>query len=860
MQSKQTVVVIGNGMVGQKLLDVLVEDGATDRWDVVAFGEERHLAYDRVNLSAYVAGASAAELNLAAPEVVGHPAVRMVVGDRVVAIDRDARTVTAESGQVVCYDALVLATGSTPFVPPVAGGDGPGCFVYRTLDDLDAIIAHAPDCGTGVVIGGGLLGLEAANALRQLGLETHVVEFAPRLMPVQVDDAGGSVLRSAIEAIGIGVHTAKVTTEVRRDGDRVTGLAFADGTDLVADLVVYSAGIRPRDDLARSCGLEVGERGGVVVDDACRTADPRVYAVGECASHQGRVYGLVAPGYSMARVVADRLTGGDATFTGADLSTKLKLLGVDVASFGDAHATTPGARILTWHDACPSDPSVATYKKLVVSGDGLRLLGGMLVGDASDYASLHQLHASGATLPAHPELLVLPSLAGASSPLPGAGAMDDGATVCTCNNVTKGAICAAITDCALTTVGEVRDATRAGSTCGSCTPLISGILDDELTRAGVAVDRSLCEHFPHTRQELFDIVRVRRVRTFAELVAGWGTGRGCAVCKPAVASMLATLWNEHVLDRDHASLQDTNDRFLANLQRDGTYSVVPRVPGGEITPERLIVLGEVARDYDLYTKVTGGQRIDLFGARLDQLPSIWRRLVDAGFESGHAYGKSLRTVKSCVGRSWCRYGVQDSTSLAIALEERYRGLRSPHKLKLAVSGCSRECAEAQGKDVGVIATEAGWNLYVGGNGGMKPQHAVLLATDLDTATLVRYIDRFLMFYVRTADRLERTATWLNKLDGGLEHLRRVVVDDSLGLAAELEAAMDHHVDTYRCEWAATLDDPAKLAMFTPFVNEPEAVEVDLAYVRERGQRRPASAEERAASEVAVTVTAGVGGR
>ncbi|HEX2038897.1 MAG TPA: (2Fe-2S)-binding protein, partial [Acidimicrobiales bacterium] len=365
---------------------------------------------------------------------------------------------------------------------------------------------------------------------------------------------------------------------------------------------------------------------------------------------------------------------------------------------------------------------------------------------------------------------------------------------------------------------QVKEATRAGTGCGGCVPLVTELLKDALRTAGVEVADHLCEHFAYSRQELFDIVRVHRITSFSELLAAHGTGRGCEVCKPAVASMLASLGNGYILDGEQAALQDTNDHFLANLQRDGTYSVVPRVPGGEITPDQLIVIGEVAKEFGLYTKITGGQRIDLFGARVDQLPAIWRRLVDAGMESGHAYGKALRTVKSCVGQAWCRYGVQDSTSLAVELELRYRGLRAPHKIKSAVSGCARECAEAQGKDFGVIATERGWNLYVCGNGGMKPKHAVLLAEDLDTETLVRYIDRFLMFYIRTADRLERTATWFDKLDGGIDYLRRVVVDDALGICAELEADMAHHVATYECEWKATLEDPVRLGRFRRFVN------------------------------------------
>jgi len=824
------VVVAGNGMVGQHLLDRLVELGAYERMRIVAFGEESRPAYDRVNLSAYMEGRGADELSLWRAELADQ--VELITGDAVVAVDRDARTVTSASGRAIAYDHLVLATGSAPFVPPLAGADAPGCFVYRTLDDLDAIRAAARDARTGVVVGGGLLGLEAARALQHLGLDTHVVELAPRLMPLQVDDGGGAVLRARIEALGIVVHTGAATAAIRCADGRVRGLEFADGAVLDTDLVVFSAGIRPRDQLARDCGLAVGERGGVVVDGQCRTADPAVFAIGECASFEGRVYGLVAPGYAMARVVADTLCGGEASFAGADLSSKLKLMGVDVASFGDAHAAAPGAQALVWHDAVGG-----VYRKLVIDVTGERLLGGVLVGDAGDYALLHQHVQAGQPLTAAPALLLPPAaVAGAGRPA-GVEGLAETATICSCNNVTKGAICAAIAADGLSTVAQVKACTKAGSTCGSCVPLVQRLLEHELEAAGVAVDRSLCEHFPHTRQELADIVRVRAIRTFAELLEGWGRGRGCEICKPAVASILASFHNDYVLADEHVGLQDTNDRFLANLQRDGTYSVVPRLPGGEVTPAQLIAIGEVARDFDLYTKITGGQRVDLFGARVEQLPAIWRRLVDAGLESGHAYGKALRTVKSCVGEAWCRYGVQDSSSLAVELELRYRGLRAPHKLKSAVSGCARECAEAQSKDFGVIATEQGWNLYVCGNGGMRPQHAVLLAEDVDTATLIRYLDRFLMFYVRTADRLERTATWLNRLDGGIDHVRRVVVDDALGLADELEAAMARHVATYRCEWEATLADPARLAQFRHFVND-EVADPTPTYGRERGQRRP----------------------
>ncbi|HTN89064.1 MAG TPA: nitrite reductase (NAD(P)H), partial [Sorangium sp.] len=393
------------------------------------------------------------------------------------------------------------------------------------------------------------------------------------------------------------------------------------------------------------------------------------------------------------------------------------------------------------------------------------------------------------------------------------------------------------------TLAAIKGHTKAGTGCGSCTTLITDILKKELKKAGVAVTNYLCEHFNYSRQELYHLVRVHSVKTFDDLIAQHGKGKGCEICKPAVASILASTWNEHILNKKHLPLQDTNDRFMANVQRDGTYSVVPRVPAGEITPDQLIVLGQVAKKYSLYSKITGGQRVDLFGARLEQLPDIWRELIAAGFESGHAYGKSLRTVKSCVGSTWCRYGVQDSVGFAVAVENRYKGLRSPHKLKSAVSGCARECAEAQSKDFGIIATEKGYNLYLCGNGGMKPQHAQLFAADLDEATLIKYLDRFLMFYIRTADRLQRTATWFNNLEGGMDYLRQVIIEDSLGICEELEKEMAHLIATYECEWKAAVSDPDKLKQFRPFVNAGEP-DRSIVFVSERAQHRPAAWKEK----------------
>jgi len=791
-------------MVGHELVRRLVEDHAP-AWRITIYGEEPRAAYDRVHLSEHLGGIGAAPL--APAGWYDEHGVTLVTGTPVVAIDRARKRVVTARGEAA-YDKLVLATGSRAFVPPIAGAEGPGRFVYRTIDDLDAIARAARPGACGVVIGGGLLGLEAAGALVRLGVRAHVVEVAPRLMPQQLDDGGALLLKRTIEAMGIEVHVDTKTSAIEGDGPLLLR-----GPELQAELVVFSAGIRPRDELARASGLAIGARGGVAVDDAMQTSDPNILAIGECASWRDRIYGLVGPGYAMARVAAATLAGRADVFEGADTSTKLKLLGVDVASFGDPHAI--GTPILR-HDGVRG-----SYKKLVVSADGSKLVGGVLVGDTGDYARLQPIAAFGLALPKDPFAIEL---------------APDGAPICTCNNVTRAQICDVIA-CGVTELAPLKQKTRAGTGCGGCVPQVATILKKELAARGVAQSDHLCEHFPHDRQALLHLVRLHRIRTFPELVARHGRGFGCEICRPAVASILASTWAEHVLDEPHAPLQDTNDAFLANIQKDGTYSVVPRVPGGEITPDKLIAIGQVAKKFDLYTKITGGQRIDLFGARRDELPAIWRELVAAGFESGHAYGKAVRTVKTCVGSTWCRYGVQDSVGLGIRLEHRYKGLRAPHKLKLAVSGCTRECAEAQSKDVGVIATERGYNLYVCGNGGARPRHADLLASDLDEATLVRYVDRFLLFYVRTADRLQRTARWLEAMEGGLAYLRGVIVDDALGIGAELEAEMERLVGAYQCEWRATLDDPRKLERFRSFVNTDQP-DQELDYVRERGQRIP----------------------
>ena len=830
------VVVVGNGMVGHHYVEQLVASDV--KAQITVIGGETRPAYDRVHLSEFFAGRSPEDLALTTRDHYRELGVEAHFGDRVASIDRDHKTVITDSGKQFAYDKLILATGSYPFVPPVKGNDLEPCVVYRTIDDLGIIQAQAKGGKVGVVVGGGLLGLECANAVKNLGLETHVVEFAPGLMGVQLDGGGSAMLRRKIEALGVTVHTSKATQVIEQDaeGEARVRMQFADGSSLATDMIVFSAGIRPYDQLAKDCGLTVGERGGIEIDYHCKTSDSDIFAIGECALFGGRIYGLVAPGYRMAEAAVSQLTNEVVPFQGADMSTKLKLLGVDVGSIGDAHGKEAGSVAYTF-----SDERIDVYKRLIVSADGKKLLGAVLVGDCSDYDTLLQYFLNGIALPADPQTLILPYNAGAAPAL-GAAALPATATICSCHNVSKGDIVNAM-DAGFCSLAEVKGETAASSGCGGCAALLKSVVDDELASRGLEVNKAMCEHFNLTRQEMFHVVKVESIKSFDELIAKHGSGRGCDICKPTAGSILASLWNDYVLEEKHVGLQDTNDTFLANMQKNGTYSVVPRIAGGEITPDKLITIGQVAKKYNLYTKITGGQRIDLFGARVQHLPAIWEELIAAGFETGHAYGKALRTVKSCVGSTWCRYGVQDSVAMALYIENRYKGLRSPHKLKSAVSGCTRECAEAQSKDFGVIATENGWNLFVGGNGGMKPRHADLFATDLDDETLIKYIDRFLMFYVRTADRLQRTSVWMGTLEGGLDYLKQVVIEDSLGIAAELEEQMDSIVGSYQCEWKTTVEDPEKLKRFRQFVNS-KAEDREIIFVEERGQPRPATDDER----------------
>lgn len=879
-ESKKRVVVIGNGMVGQRFMENMIDLDKESKCTIATFCEEKRAAYNRVKLTSYFETRDPSDLSMTEGyDDDGKTAwfddnnVEIFLNDKAVSMDTEAKTITGESGQTIDYDVAVLATGSFPFVPPIPGKQRPGVFVYRTIEDLEAMLAYADkhNVKSAAVIGGGLLGLEAAKAVKDMNIESHIIEFAPILMCRQIDQGGHDALVGKIESMGLKVHCnarteAFVGTDDSTDNESlapVSALRFSneDWDDLPVQMVVVSAGIKPRDELARQAGIAVGERGGVVVDEQMRTSAKDVYAIGEIALYNNFIYGLIAPGYDMAGVASKIVAAENIcipsdfdktpAFTGADLSTKLKLLGCDVASFG---VNQPGpddedVNTMAWNDCV-----TGIYRKLIFNKAGTKLRGGILVGDASDYTKLHKLAMTGAELPENPALLLTPTSArGQEEEDDEEIPMDANAMICSCNDVSRGTIAAAVAELGVegATLSTVKKCTRAGTGCGGCEPQVKSILAQELEKLGGSLSNHLCEHFPYSRQELMAKIRCEEniddVDSFEKILSKYGKGDGCENCKPVVGSILASLVNGMILDGGRDGLQDTNDRSLANMQRGGTYSVVPRVPGGELTPDQLIALGETAKKYELYSKITGAQRVDLFGAAKYQLPDIWEELGKAGFESGHAYGKALRTVKSCVGSTWCRYGVQDSVSFAVRVENRYKGIRSPHKMKSGVSGCIRECAEASGKDFGMIATENGYNLYVGGNGGANPVHAELLAADIDEDTVLKYLDRYLMYYILTAEKLERTAPWQRRLPSGkngggpIEHLKEVIMEDSLGICAELDRRMEHLVNTYHDEWADVVKDPEKRKLFKQFANtdENQVRQETIEFIDMRGQLRPA---------------------
>ena len=797
------------------------------------------------------------------------------------------KVVSTSRGDTVPYDYLVLATGSDALLPRhTPGHDAKGVFVYRTIDDLERLIAYAETCkgSTGAVVGGGLLGLEAAKAMMDLETFSKVklIERNRWVLSRQLDgDAGGMVV-DLVRKLGLDVLLSKRVGKIEVDADNaVKGVLFEDGERMDCRCLMFGIGIRARDELARRAGIKCADRGGgIVVDPSLMTSEMDIYAIGECASWDNQTFGLIAPGIEMADILSFNLTQAKThaprKFKRPDLSTKLKLLGVEVASFGDFFADRDGPKNLPVrrHDAKSSthegtqdkvksitdgpppppvkaltykDPFSSVYKKYLFTLDGKYLLGGMMIGDTRDYVKLVPLVKNQKVLEVAPSEFIL----GASK-----GGDDDGSDltddtqICSCHNVTKGDVAKVVRDGTCKSIGEVKTCTKAGTGCGGCMPLVQSIFNAEMKAMGAEVLNHLCPHFEYSRADLFHIIYVKKLKTFSDVMKQCGKeseSLGCEVCKPALASILASLYNQHILDKPLHGLQDTNDKFLANIQRNGTFSVIPRVAAGEITADKLIVIGTVAKKYGLYTKITGGQRIDMFGAKKQDLINIWTELVNGGLESGHGYAKSLRTVKSCVGSTWCRFGIGDSVGMAVRLEERYKSIRSPHKLKSGVSGCVRECAEAQNKDFGLIATEKGFNVFVGGNGGAKPRHSELLAKDVPPDDVVPILDRYLMFYMRTADKLQRTARWIEQLPGGIRYLREVVLEDKLGICDELEKQMGELVGTYFCEWTEVIKNPERQKVFQQFGNTKDTQET-IEKIDERGQSRPADWPTESAKE------------
>ncbi|KAJ6571761.1 NADPH nitrite reductase [Mycena capillaripes] len=892
-------------MVGIAFIEKLLTLDVQKKYFVVTCGEERYFAYNRVGLTEYFEHRNVENLYLNPPSWYAEQqpdSFRYFLGETVTSVSPEEHLVHTSQGHVIKYDKCVLATGSNAGLPPYVTAEKAentrGVFVYRNISDLDHIISYAEKglVKKAFVVGGGLLGLEAAKAIYDMPSipEVAIIHRRDHLLSRQLDfDAGEMVLRK-IQAMGVEVLTncspvEQLSRPAEDDPEQevFVGFKLPNGETIHADLVIYAIGIKPRDEIAKPSGIECDPRGGIMVHDDLQTSAKDVYAIGECANWQGNTYGLIGPGIEMADILSFNLTQTDShaprVMNTPDLSTKLKLMGVDVASFGDFFAdvksidaqiqvvshvgssdkaqpavaiaigdmpvsksTSRGTSTRTHKSKSDgpikclvyNDPFGSTYKKYIFTADGKYLLGGQMIGDVADYVKLVSIVKKKKALEIPPsQLIVGTKKEGASD----GDDLDDDAQVCSCHNVEKGRIVKCVKEEGCTTIADLKAKTKAGTGCGGCMPLVTSIFNAEMRKAGHTVNNNLCPHFAMSRADLFAVVRVKKLRDFTEIMQNSGVNKnslGCEICKPAIGSILSSLYNEHIMSPAHHQNQDTNDRFLGNIQRNGTFSVIPRIAAGEVTPEGLIAIGQVAKRYGLYTKITGAQRIDMFGARKDDLPDIWEQLNDAGFESGHAYGKSLRTVKSCVGTTWCRYGIGDSVGLAVQLENRYRGVRSPHKFKGGVSGCVRECAEAQNKDFGVIATDKGWNIFVGGNGGATPRHAELFAKDVPPTQVVRIIDRFLAYYIMTADRLQRTARWIENMEGGIEKLRRVILQDELGICDQLDTFMDNLVDTYQDEWAQVVKDPTKRKQFKQFVNTEERVS-NTEMVTERGQQRPA---------------------
>ncbi|ARR55025.1 nitrite reductase large subunit [Rhizorhabdus wittichii DC-6] len=771
----QRLVVIGNGMAGCRAVEeILARDPG--RFRITIFGAEPHVNYNRIMLSPVLAGEkSFDEIVINDAAWYADNGIELVAGDPVVAIDRATRTVTANSGRTVGYDRLLIATGSDPFIIPVPGKDLPGVISFRDMKDVDAMLAAADRGGDAVVIiGGGLLGLEAAHGLSLRGMKVTVLHLMPTLMERQLDEAAGWLLKTELERRGQTILTSADTAAIVGDG-KVEGVALKDGSTIPASLVVMAVGIRPSTALARAAGLAVGR--GIQVDDHMVTSDPAILAVGECVEHDGQVYGLVAPLWEMCRALADGLVAEPSGYRGSVTSTKLKVSGIDVFSAGD-FSGGDGAEDIVLRDAARG-----VYKRVVLRED--KVVGAVLYGDTADGSWYFDLLRKGDDVSSIRDLIIFGQAfaqgGGQADPKAAVAALSDDAEICGCNGVSKGKVVASI-QAGACSLDAVRATCKASASCGSCTGLVENLLALALGDAVEAGPKTICKCSSFTHDDVRREIVAQELRSIPEVMQKlhWTTPDGCSSCRPALNYYLLCAWPGAYVDDQQSRF--VNERLHANIQKDGTYSVVPRMWGGLTNPRELRAIADVVEKYDApMVKVTGGQRLDIFGIRKEDLPAVWADLNAAGMVSGHAYGKALRTVKTCVGSEWCRFGTQDSTGLGVKAEKMSWGSWMPHKFKIAVSGCPRNCAEATIKDFGVICVDSGYELHVGGNGGIKLRGTDLLCKVATEQQALDHIAAFIQLYREEAWYLERTAPWIERV--GIDHVRRRIVEDAVGREA-----------------------------------------------------------------------------
>jgi len=805
---RERLVVIGNGMAGARTVEEILQRGGGCSFEIAVIGDEPYGNYNRIMLSGVLAGSQdAKEIFLNPLEWYRDNEVTLRAGVRVTEIDRFAKKVLADDGSVSSYDKLIIATGSRSFFPPIKGLMNPdgamktGVFGFRTIDDCNRMASYAEGHRRVAVIGGGLLGLEAARGMVSRGLEVHLVHQSGHLMNMQLDAQGGGVLKASVEKLGLQVHLDKATAEVR-GAHTVTGLSFSDGTELDCDMLIVACGIRPNSELAARGGLSV-ERA-IVVDDQMRCLDePDIYAVGECAQHRGQVYGLVAPLWEQAKVLADHITGKDvhAEYRGSRLATKLKVMGVELAVMGLKGPERTDDEFLQF-----CEPKRGVYKTVVVR-DG-RLVGASLLGDVSKVSFLTQAFDRATALPE--ERLSLLFDLGTPEVGVGIAELADDAQVCNCNGVAKGAITACVAS-GRRSIKAVMDATRAGSGCGACRDMVAGIVD--WACEGAADDDPSTAYYvpgvPLAKPALIEAVRAQGLTSVSKVFDALSGGVEDAGSKMGLASLLKMLWGAEYEDERDARF--INDRVHANIQNDGTFSVVPPMAGGVTSVQQLRTIADVAERYHVpMIKLTGGQRIDLLGIAKADLPAVWK---DLGMPSGYAYAKSFRTCKSCVGTEFCRYGLGDSTTLAVRIEDRFKGIESPGKLKLAVAGCPRNCSEAMVKDVGVVAVEGGkWEIYVGGAAGAHVRKGDILCVVESHDLVMKLGGRFMQYYRENARYLERTYGFVERI--GIDRIRAVVVQDSERIAGRLDAAMQMSVDAYQDPWLEA-ERPVTAGQFCP---------------------------------------------